>query len=106
MKVLTLLFSMLTAGVAFAQTPPQPAAQTQSDDQSITVTGCLSKDSGTGNYMVTDAKSGDKFSFTGSNKLDAYLNHTVELTGRMTMQGGNKSFQPRTIKSISESCGG
>lgn len=103
MKVLTLLFSLLTAGAAFAQSPPQPTpAQTQSDDQAITVTGCLSKDSGTGNYVLTDPKSGDKYSFAGSSRLDAYLNHTVQLTGHMI----NKSFQPQTIKSISESCGG
>lgn len=106
MKVLTLLFSLLTTGVAFAQTPPQQPAQTQSDDQAITVTGCLSKDSGSGNYVLTDPKSGDKYSFAGSSRLDAYLNHTVQLTGRMAMQGGTKTFQPRTIKSISESCGG
>jgi len=104
---LPVTFSVLIAvGSAFAQTPTQQPApsQQQRDDQGVTVTGCLTKGSAANQYVIADSKSGEKFTFEGPDKLDTYVNQTVQLTGKMMDRGGEKSFQPQAVKSISASC--
>ena len=55
-------------------------------------------------YVITDTKSGEKVTFPGPDKLDTYVNHTVQLTGKMMNRSGEKAFQPETVKMVSASC--
>jgi len=106
--LLTLTISMFLGAAAYAQNPPQqtPPSQDQQDTQSTTVTGCLTKGANTGEYMISDSKTGEKLTFAGPDRLDSYVNHTVQLTGKMMMSGNEKSFQPQSIKTISNACEG
>jgi hypothetical protein len=110
--LLTSIFSALivlsTSAYAQEQPPPKkqppPSQQKEGGGDPVTVTGCLKKGSSQGDYVIDDKKSGDKIKFTASSKLDAYVNQTVELTGTMSSQGGEKMFQPETVKSVAASC--
>jgi hypothetical protein len=57
-------------------------------------------------YAITDSKSGEKYSFSAPDKLQQYLNQTVQLTGTVSNQGGAKAFRPESVRSVSPSCGG
>jgi len=109
--VLPIAFSMIVMGsAAYAQDPqqrpPQQQQQSQSGD-SATITGCLSKGQNTGEYTIKDSTSGETYTFNGPDRLDSYVNHTVSLTGKMMTGGtGEKSFQPQSIKTVSDSCTG
>lgn len=100
----------MIGGVAFAQTagqqnpPPQQEQQQPNPNESTTVTGCLTKGTAENQFTLTDAKTGQKYSFTASQQLESYLNHTVQLTGTMTNSGGDNNFQPQSIRTISNSC--
>jgi len=100
--------TFLAGGAVFAQQPPPqnppPQEQQQRQNESVTIVGCLSKGSAENQYTITDSKSGQKYNFTASQQLEAYLNHTVQLTGTMSQNGGENSFQPQTIRTVSNSC--
>jgi hypothetical protein len=70
----------------------------------MTLKGCLTKGSQAQEYVVADEKSGEKLAFAGSSKLDSYVNQTVEISGKVVDRGGDKAFQPQSIKSIASSC--
>jgi hypothetical protein len=115
---LTALFTAFAAlgTLSFAQAPAQqrrppaqqadpggdPAAATEGG--SLTVTGCLMKGTSANEYSITDAKSGEKYTFGAPDQLQRYLNQTVELTGTVTNQGADKAFRPSSVKSIAPSC--
>ena len=109
MKLFVLLtLSMFLCAAVYAQNPPQqppPTAQDQ-DSQAVTVTGCLYKGQAAGEYVITDSKSGEKMSFPGPDRLDTYVNHTVQLTGKMMNRAGEKTFQPQSIRTLSDTCSG
>lgn len=101
--------------VSFAQVPgPQrrpPAQQTDPADppapqagEPLTLTGCLMKGVSANEYAITDSRSGEKYSFGAPDQLQRYLNQTVQLTGTVTTKGGEKSFRPESVKSLSPSC--
>jgi hypothetical protein len=98
--------TILSAAGAFAQQAPPSQQQQQQDSQATTLTGCLTKGTNTGEYMITDSKSGQKYTFAGPDRLDSYVNHTVQLTGKMNMSGNEKAFQPQSIKTVSDTCSG
>ena len=101
----TLTLTMFLGAAAYAQqTPPPP--QDQQDTQSTTVTGCLTKGTNTGEYAIKDSKTGQTLTFAGPDRLDSYVNHTVQLTGKMMASGNEKSFQPQSIKTVSNTCEG
>ncbi len=107
MKLFVLLtLSLFLSAVAFAQNPPQqhPPTSPDQDSQAVTVTGCLTKGQTAGEYTITDSKSGEKMSFPGPDRLDSYVNHTVQLTGKMMDRGGEKAFQPQSIRTVSDTC--
>ncbi|MGJ5818325.1 hypothetical protein [Paludibaculum fermentans] len=102
----TATFLLLGVG-AFAQEPPArpaPPQDQKSEEMPATLKGCLTKGSDAQTYALADDTSGQKVVFSGSSKLDNYLNQTVELKGEIVDRGGEKSFQPRTIKTIAASC--
>lgn len=97
--------SILLSASAVSYAQEQPAQkEPQGDASAAQVRGCLTKGSEPQQYVVTDDKSGKKVAFGASSKLDSYVNQTVELTGRVVDRGGEKSFQPEAIKSVSSSC--
>ncbi|WP_321471309.1 hypothetical protein [uncultured Paludibaculum sp.] len=104
----TSAFLLLSVGVvSYAQEPQSPPAQPQdqkSEGTPATLKGCLTKGSEAQMYSVADEASGQKVMFSGSAKLDNYVNQTVELTGAIVERGGEKAFQPRTIKTVAASC--
>lgn len=100
--------------VAFAQAPgqrtpptqqaPQAEPAPQAGGESRTVTGCLMKGAGPGEYSITDAKSGEKISFAAPDQLQKYVNQTVELSGTVMTRNGDKAFRPESVKAVSPSC--
>jgi hypothetical protein len=70
----------------------------------MTLKGCLTKGSQSQQYVVADERSGEKIAFAGSAKLDNYVNQTVEVSGKVVDRGGDKTFQPQSIKAIASSC--
>jgi hypothetical protein len=78
--------------------------QQQDQDTSATLRGCLTKGADAQQYIVADEGTGQKVAFAGPSKLDNYVNRTVEITGQVVEKGGQKSFQPQSIKSVAPSC--
>jgi hypothetical protein len=113
---LTAFSACLSVGtVVYAQNPPQqppPPEQGQGQQQQSqagqprTVVGCLTKGSAEHTYVVTDSKSGEKLSFAASEKIEPYLNQTVQLDGQQMSRGGASAFTPQTVKTVSSSCDG
>jgi hypothetical protein len=112
MKLLsTALFAaILTLGTtAYAQdqgqTPPSQQKQREPSDASKTsITGCLTKGTADGSYVITDQSSGEKTPFNGPAQIERYVNQTVKLTGTVSGQGAEKVFSPETITQVSASC--
>jgi hypothetical protein len=107
----SIVSTLLALGIASAQTPRQQAPQQQQKDdsagaQDVTLTGCLSKGASTGEYVLADKTSGNKVNFAASEKIEPYVNQTVELTGRVMDRGGEKVFQPQSVKRVAPSCEG
>jgi hypothetical protein len=102
---ISLLFSTLAAA-AYAQDPPQQSQPPSSN--SVTITGCLARGAAEGQYTITDSKTGEKINFSAAQPLDSYLNHTVQMTGTMSSDNTSteKSFTPRTIKTVGDTCSG
>lgn len=100
------------AGLGLAQNagqekPSPPPAQEQRSDTPKSVTGCLSKGTGTNQYVVADQKSGEKITFNGPETLDKYVKQTVKVNGRVTTgQNGEKAFQPESLQQVATTCGG
>ncbi len=89
-----------------AQQPPgqRERQRTQEEGTTATIRGCLTKGSQAQEYVVADERSGQKVSFAGSDKLDSFVNQTVELTGQIVERDGEKAFQPQAIKSVASTC--
>jgi hypothetical protein len=103
------------AGLSLAQdpAPQQPPAQQRQEgqkpdggagaDQEVSITGCLTKGTGSGQYVV-NGKDGQKIEFNGSSELDQYSNQTVKITGTVSEQGGKATFQPKSVQRVASSC--
>jgi hypothetical protein len=104
---LPLALCIVSLGSAVAQQrPATPQQQQEADAQAVTLQGCLTKGSSDGQFVISDSKSGQKITFNGSPRLATYLNHTVELTGKMMDQNGERTFQATAIKSLASTCQG
>ena len=102
--IASLLLSVGTLGYAQQNPAQQESQRPQDEGAQLTLKGCLTKGSQSQQYVVADDRSGEKVAFAGSSKLDSYVNQTVEISGRVVDRGGDKTFQPQSIKSISSSC--
>ena len=105
-----LFTAVLTMGTAaYAQDQSQPAPpqqkQQQADAPKVSITGCLTKGTSDGAYLIADQTSGEKVPFTGPSQLDRFVNQTVKLTGTMSGEGTGKTFRPEAIAQVSPSCG-
>ena len=105
---LTFLLCLSAGSSAFAQNPPQQPPQPQErashETPAVTLVGCLTKGASANEYVISDTKTGEKTSFSGSEKLEQYVNHTVQIAGKMSNKGAEKSFTPDSIKTVSDSC--
>jgi hypothetical protein len=102
--IASLLLSVGTLSYA-QQSPAQQESQRPQDEAAqLTLKGCLTKGSQSQQYVVADQRSGEKIAFAAPSKLDTYVNQTVEVSGRVVDRGGDKTFQPQSVKSISSSC--
>ena len=74
-------------------------------DTPTTITGCLNKDS-SGNFALTDEKTGAKMTVTGPSDLEKHsANHKVTLTGAAKNDASGKPvFEVSKIQHISPSC--
>jgi hypothetical protein len=106
MKLFFFTFFIIGLASSFAQQRPAPQHPQDDETQAVTLSGCLTKGSMDGQYVISDAKSGQKITFNGSPRLASYVNHTVELTGKMTDQNGERTCQATAIKSIASTCDG
>ncbi len=102
---------------AFAQMPREkitpsrrsdPPAETspvaQTEGESTTVIGCLTKGAGPSQYAITDQKSGRILSFAGPDHLQNFLNQTIQLTGTMMNRSSSQMFRPEGLKPVAASC--
>ena len=94
--VLGLAIAGLLGSSMFAQERPK---------SETTMTGCLNKGS-TGNYTLTDEKTGVKTTITGPADLEKHsANHKVTLTGTAkTDANGNSVLEVSKIQHVSTSC--
>jgi hypothetical protein len=109
-----LLFACATfTSVGFAQnqspdqsqaSPHAAAPSQQGEGSAVSITGCLTKGSADGSYVITDQKTSQKYPFSGPPQLDKFVNQTVTLTGGMTSQGSDKQFRPDRIAPVSSTC--
>jgi len=81
--VLAFLLGAMGAGAQQSSNPPAPAADTAAQaNHASTVRGCLNGERG--NYVLVEDRTGMVYVLKGvGNKLDRYLRHEVEATGRM-----------------------
>lgn len=87
------------------QSAPPQQKQQPSDAPKVSLTGCLTKGTSDGNYVIADQATGQKVPFSGPAQLDRFVNQTVKLTGTMAGEGTDKAFKPETISQVSPSCG-
>lgn len=77
----------------------------QEEKRVATVTGCLTKGSGTGQFMLAEEKTGQQLPVTGPAELEKHAaNHTVRLTGSVVKEGGQEVFKVTKIEHVSASC--
>lgn len=99
------------AGPSTPGAPPMPgqrppAGAQQSDPpqgEATNLTGCLTK-AGSGQYSITDDKTQKHVTFAAPDKIEPYVNQTVELTGETVTRGATSSFVPQSVKRVSASC--
>ena len=87
------------------QSAPPQQKQQSADPPKVSITGCLTKGTSDGAYVIADQTSGEKVPFTGPVQLDRFVNQTVKLTGTMSGAGADKTFKPEAIAQVSPSCG-
>lgn len=108
---LTLVITVFVGSAAYAQNPPgqppppTPAPQAEpSDAQPMTITGCLTKGGAAGEYTITDNKSGERTTFMANDRIERFVNQTVQLTGSMTRKGADKAFRPSAVTTVAATC--
>lgn len=80
-------------------------SQQDTQQQKVTLTGCLAKDGNAGRYAVTDRATHEKVSFPGPSQLDKYVDQMVQVNGTMLVRdNGDKEFHPESIASIATTC--
>ncbi|HJT89447.1 MAG TPA: hypothetical protein VJ732_16375 [Bryobacteraceae bacterium] len=105
-SIAAMFLGILTVGYAqdHPRQPDQGQQERNREASVVTIRGCLAKGSQPQQYMVADETSGENVTFSGPARLDDYVNQTVELTGQYVDDGGQRTFQPRSMKAVSGSC--
>ena len=85
------------------QRPGLPPQNPQGQSEPTTLVGCLTK-LGAGQYSIADDKTQKRVTFSAPDKIEPFLNQTVQLTGQTVTRGGATEFVPEGVKRISDSC--
>jgi hypothetical protein len=91
--------------------PPMPGQQpstaapqgAEAQGEATNLTGCLTK-AGSGQYSIVDDKTQKHVTFEAPDKIEPYLNQTVELSGETVARGGASAFVPQSVKRVATSC--
>ena len=104
----------LTCGPALAQASDQSEKSGSANrnakitGQTMTVTGCLTKDEKEKNEYLITGEDGKTWGLKSSSvKLGDHLNHKVTVTGKVTKEGHEKEagdLNVSNLKMVSESC--
>ncbi len=85
----------------------QPSTGAQQNEpaqgEATNLTGCLTK-AGSGQYSIVDDKTQRHVTFAAPDKIEPYVNQTVELSGETVTRGATTSFVPQSVKRVSASC--
>jgi len=85
------------------QRPGLPQQTEPDQGEATTLVGCLTK-AGAGQYTIADDKTQKRVTFSAPDKIEPFLNQTVQLTGQTVARGGATEFVPQGVKRISDSC--
>jgi FlaG/FlaF family flagellin (archaellin) len=82
--------------------PVTVAAQEKKDSGAASMTGCLNKGTGPGEYVLKDEKTGKETVVTGDAKLLAphAANHQVTITGSMTKEKDKEVMKATDVKML------
>jgi len=86
--------------------PGQPSAGAQSEQaqgEATNLTGCLTK-AGSGQYSIVDDKTQKHVTFAAPDKIEPYVNQTVELSGETVTRGASTAFVPQSVKRVAATC--
>lgn len=86
-----------------AQPPNRPQQSEQAQGEATNLTGCLTK-AGSGQYTIVDDKTHKRVTFSAPDKIEPYVNQTVELAGETVTRGAATAFVPQSVKKVSASC--
>ena len=92
----------LIAVVVAVVLPVTLTAQEKKDSGGASVTGCLNKGAGPGEYVLKDDKTGKETVVTGDAKILAphANNHQVTITGSMGKEGGKEVLKATDVKML------
>jgi hypothetical protein len=84
-----------------------PSARPQQNEpaqgEATNLTGCLTK-AGSGQYAIVDDKTQRRVTFAAPDKIEPYLNQTVELSGETVTRGASTAFVPQSVKKVAATC--
>ena len=114
----TLLLGLAFLGlcsIGLAQADPQQKKGQTSSTQETSVTGCLERGTGSGDFTITaaDGKKYDLRASSGSVKLEDHVGHRVTIKGApengsakssTTSKGGGESLNVSSLTMVSTSC--
>jgi hypothetical protein len=102
--ILSIMTAMLAVGPAlYGQDPPKREQPQQQADRpgEETLTGCLTEQQGS--YMLATS-SGEQVILSGSADLSKHKDHTVQVTGKKSDDGGKTKLTVSKIAHVSPSC--
>ncbi|MBZ5627886.1 MAG: hypothetical protein LAO06_03375 [Acidobacteriia bacterium] len=110
MKKLLVLLAMvlaftLTSVAQYGSSSTDQSTTSKAKAKDATMTGCLSaKPDASGSYTFTNADNKKGVKVGPADKLKAHAGHTVELTGKWSGTGKDKSFEVASLKHIDTTC--
>jgi hypothetical protein len=93
--MICMLFIGLLMVPAYAQAPDKPAGP----GGEVTITGCLKQGASAQQFTITDDKTGETYTVSGSD-LASHVNHTVRVTG----EAKGKAFTAKSVNMVSQTC--
>lgn len=78
--------------------------QTVTTDQ-MTITGCLSRGTAAGTFVLIEETTGKQFTVTGPAGLSAHADgHKMTLTGKMLQENGRQIFRANNFQHVASTC--
>ena len=93
--MICMLFIGLLMVPAYAQAPDRPA----SPSGEMTITGCLKQGSSAQQFTITDDKTGQSYTVSGS-ELASHVNQTVRVTG----EAKGTQFTAKSVNQVATTC--